>query len=87
MEVDVLNMQGEKVSSVELPEQIFAAPVNVDLMHQAYLRQLANARLGTHSTKTRSDVSGGGKKPWQRNRGAGRPDAARTQDSPDGPGA
>jgi large subunit ribosomal protein L4 len=71
MEVDVLNMQGEKVSSVELPEQIFAAPVNVDLMHQAYLRQLANARLGTHSTKTRSDVSGGGKKPW-RQKGTGR---------------
>jgi large subunit ribosomal protein L4 len=71
MEVDVLNMQGEKVSSVELPEQIFAAPVNVDLMHQAYVRQLANARLGTHNTKTRSDVSGGGRKPW-RQKGTGR---------------
>jgi large subunit ribosomal protein L4 len=71
MEVDVMNMQGEKVSSVELPEQIFAAPVNVDLMHQAYLRQMANARLGTHSTKTRADVSGGGRKPW-RQKGTGR---------------
>ncbi len=67
MEVDVLNMQGEKVSTVELPAQIFEAPVNVDLMHQAYVRQMANARLGTHSTKTRGDVSGGGE-----NRGAKR---------------
>ncbi len=71
MEVDVLNMQGEKVSSVELSPAIFEAPINVDLMHQAFVRQLANARLGTHKTKGRSEVSGGGKKPW-RQKGTGR---------------
>jgi len=71
MELDVLNMEGQKVSTVELPAQIFEAPINVDLMHQAYVRQLANARLGTHKTKTRSEVSGGGRKPW-RQKGTGR---------------
>jgi large subunit ribosomal protein L4 len=71
MEVDVLNMEGQKVRTVELPSSIFEAPVNVDLMHQAYVRQMANARLGTHSTKTRGEVSGGGRKPW-RQKGTGR---------------
>ncbi|GAB4524983.1 MAG: 50S ribosomal protein L4 [Anaerolineales bacterium] len=71
MEVDVLNMQGEKVRTVELPASIFEAPVNTDVMHQAYVRQMANARLGTHKTKTRSEVSGGGRKPW-RQKGTGR---------------
>ena len=71
MEVDVLNMEGEKIRTVELPAQIFEAPINVDLMHQAYVRQMANARLGTHSTKTRGEVSGGGKKPWKQ-KGTGR---------------
>lgn len=71
MEVDVLNMKGEKVRTVELPASIFEAPVNTDIMHQAYVRQMANARLGTHKTKTRSEVSGGGRKPW-RQKGTGR---------------
>jgi large subunit ribosomal protein L4 len=71
MEVDVLNMEGQKVSTVELPAEIFEAPVNTDLMHQAFVRQMANARLGTHSTKGRKDVSGGGRKPW-RQKGTGR---------------
>jgi len=71
MEVDVFNMEGQKIRTVELPAQIFEAPVNVDLMHQAYVRQMANARLGTHSTKTRGEVSGGGKKPWKQ-KGTGR---------------
>jgi large subunit ribosomal protein L4 len=71
MEVDVLNMQGQKVSTVELPATIFEAPINVDLMHQAYVRQMANARLGTHKTKGRSEVSGGGRKPWKQ-KGTGR---------------
>ena len=71
MEVDVLSLKGKKVSSVELPAGIFQAPVNVDLMHQAYVRQLANARLGTHNTKRRGEVSGGGRKPW-RQKGTGR---------------
>jgi large subunit ribosomal protein L4 len=71
MEVDVLNMEGEKIRTVDLPAQIFEAPINIDLMHQAYVRQTANARLGTHSTKTRGEVSGGGKKPWKQ-KGTGR---------------
>jgi large subunit ribosomal protein L4 len=53
MLVDVVNMQGKKVSTVELPADIFEAPISVDLMHQAFVRQMANARLGTHKTKTR----------------------------------
>jgi len=71
MKVDVLNQQGEKVSSAELPSEIFEAPIKTDLMHQAFVRQLANARLGTRSTKGRSEVSGGGRKPW-RQKGTGR---------------
>jgi large subunit ribosomal protein L4 len=71
MNVDVLNMEGKKVDAIELPANIFEASINVDLMHQAYVRQMANARLGTHSTKTRSEVRGGGRKPW-RQKGTGR---------------
>ena len=71
MEVDVLNMEGEKVDTVILPAYIFETSINVDLMHQAYVRQMANARLGTHSTKSRGEVSGGGRKPW-RQKGTGR---------------
>jgi large subunit ribosomal protein L4 len=71
MNVDVVNMKGKKVDAVELSADVFEAPVNVDLMHQAYVRQMANARLGTHSTKTRSEVRGGGRKPW-RQKGTGR---------------
>ena len=71
MEVDVLNMKGKKVRKVDLPARIFEAPINMDLMHQAYVRQMANARLGTHKTKTRSEVRGGGRKPW-RQKGTGR---------------
>lgn len=71
MKVNVVNMQGKKVRTVELPAQIFEAPINIDLMHQAFVRQMANARLGTHSTKTRGEVSGGGKKPWKQ-KGTGR---------------
>jgi len=65
MKVDVFNITGKKTGSVELPEAIFNAPINVDLMHQAYRRQMANARLGTVDTKTRGEVAGGGKKPWK----------------------
>ena len=71
MKVDVVNIHGKKVKSVELPAAIFEAPINTSLMHQAYVRQMANARLGTHKTKTRSEVSGGGRKPW-RQKGTGR---------------
>jgi large subunit ribosomal protein L4 len=48
MKVDVLDIEGKKLREVELPSAIFEAPINVDLMHQAYVRQMANARLGTH---------------------------------------
>jgi large subunit ribosomal protein L4 len=71
MEVEVLNMEGKKVNTVELPAAIFEAPINVDLMHQAFVQQMANARLGTHETKVKSDVAGGGRKPW-RQKGTGR---------------
>jgi large subunit ribosomal protein L4 len=71
MKVDIFNMQGEKVGKKELPAALFEAPVNMDLMHQAYIRQMANARLGTHQTKVRGEVSGGGRKPWKQ-KGTGR---------------
>ncbi|MCJ7694104.1 MAG: 50S ribosomal protein L4 [Anaerolineaceae bacterium] len=71
MEVDVFNIKGKKTSTVEIPDAIFNAPVNVDLMHQAYNRQMANARLGTVETKTRGQVAGGGKRPWKQ-KGTGR---------------
>ena len=71
MRVPLRNMAGQTVGEVELQDQVFAAPVNEAVMHQALLRQRANARLGTVQTKTRSDVSGGGRKPW-RQKGTGR---------------
>lgn len=71
MKVDVLDLKGKKVREIELPANLFEAPVNVDLMHQAYTRQMANARLGTHETKVRSEVAGGGRKPWKQ-KGTGR---------------
>ncbi len=71
MKVDVINIAGEKLREVDLPAEVFEAPINVDLMHQAYVRQMANARLGTHKTKSRGEVSGGGRKPWKQ-KGTGR---------------
>ena len=71
MKVDVVNIEGKKLREVELPSAIFEAPINIDLMHQAYTRQMANARLGTHDTKVRSEVAGGGAKPWKQ-KGTGR---------------
>lgn len=64
-------MNGATVGEIELRDDIFAAPINKAVMHQALVRQLANARLGTHKTKPRSEVSGGGRKPW-RQKGTGR---------------
>src|SRR6201993_2584947 len=63
---------GERNGEVDLPDAIFAETPNVPVMHQAYLRQLANARQGTASTKTRATVRGGGAKPY-RQKGTGRP--------------
>jgi large subunit ribosomal protein L4 len=71
MKVPVLNIKGEEVDAIELPAAIFEAPVNVGLMHQALVRQQANARLGTHKTQSRSEVSLSTRKIW-RQKGTGR---------------
>jgi large subunit ribosomal protein L4 len=71
MQVSLMNMAGEAVGQIDLDDSIFAAEINPALMHQALVRQLANARLGTHKTKGRSEVAGGGRKPW-RQKGTGR---------------
>ncbi len=71
MRVPVLNMQGEQVSEVDLRPEIFEASINVPLMHQALVMQLANARLGTHSSKTRSE-NNRSKAKWYRQKGTGR---------------
>ena len=69
--VDVYNINGQKVGDMELSDDIFAVKVNKVAMHSAVVNALANARQGTQSTKTRSEVRGGGKKPW-RQKGTGR---------------
>jgi large subunit ribosomal protein L4 len=71
LEAPVFNIAGEAAGSLELNEKIFGIEPNVAVMHQAVVRQHANARLGTHQTKTRGMVSGGGRKPW-RQKGTGR---------------
>jgi len=62
---------GEAIGTVELPAGLFAAPVNAAVIHQAVTAQLAGRRLGTHDTKTRGEVAGGGRKPY-RQKGTGR---------------
>lgn len=69
--VDVYNINGQKVGDMDLNDDIFAIEVNKVAMHSAVVNALANARQGTQSTKTKSEVSGGGKKPW-RQKGTGR---------------
>lgn len=71
MQLPVHNMSGTQVDTVELPADIFEVEVNVGLMHQAYVRQMANARLGTHKAKTRSEVDLT-KSKWYRQKGTGR---------------
>ena len=71
MLVQMKNMTGGQAGEIELDDSVFAAPISKPLMHQALVRQLANARLGTHKTKTRKEVRGGGRKPW-RQKGTGR---------------
>src|SRR5438874_13820972 len=71
MQAPFFDALGERNGEVNLPDAIFNEKPNVPVMHQAYLRQLANARQGTASTKTRGDVSGGGAKPY-RQKGTGR---------------
>ena len=69
--VDVYNMEGEIVGDIELEDSIFGIEANINAMHAVVLNQLANKRQGTQSTKTRSEVRGGGKKPY-RQKGTGR---------------
>jgi large subunit ribosomal protein L4 len=69
--VDVLNTQGEKAGSVDLPDNVFDVQANIPLMHQVVTAQLAAARQGTHKAKTRGEVAGGGKKPYKQ-KGTGR---------------
>lgn len=71
MIVDVHDKQGQVVDTTELDDVVWGIEPNVPVMHQALLRQLANARLGTRDTKTRGEVRGGGEKPW-RQKGTGR---------------
>ncbi|HYH10754.1 MAG TPA: 50S ribosomal protein L4 [Thermomicrobiales bacterium] len=71
MQTDVLNIQGEKAGSIDLDDTVWGIEPHVSVMHQAVVRQQANARLGTHDTKTRGEVRGGGRKPW-RQKGTGR---------------
>ena len=71
MIVDVQDMRGKVVGTANLDDSVWAIEPNIQVMHQALLRQLANARLGTRNTKTRGEVRGGGAKPW-RQKGTGR---------------
>ena len=71
LKVDVLNMNGKKVDDLELNENVFGIEVNEVAIHAALVNYQANQRQGTQSTKTRSEVSGGGRKPW-RQKGTGR---------------
>lgn len=68
--VSVYNMEGNQVGEIELNDAVFGVEINEHLMHKAVVSQLANKRQGTQSAKTRSEVSGGGKKPW-RQKGTG----------------
>lgn len=69
--VDVLNADGKKAGTADLPAEVFDVQTNVPLIHQVVVAQLAAARQGTHSTKTRGEVRGGGKKPYKQ-KGTGR---------------
>ena len=71
MKVTVYDTKAAEAGTEELDDSIFMIEPNVPVMHQAHVRQQANGRLGTHDTKTRSDVRGGGRKPW-RQKGTGR---------------
>ena len=68
--VSVYNIEGKEVDTIELNDAVFGVEVNTHLVHQAVVLQLANKRQGTQSAKTRSEVSGGGRKPW-RQKGTG----------------
>jgi len=69
--VDVINLSGESAGTLEVDDEVFSRPKNDALLHEVVIRELAGLRQGTHATKTRGMVSGGGKKPW-RQKGTGR---------------
>ena len=69
--IDVYDMQGKKVSNIELNDSVFGIEPNEEIVHEALVNYMANQRQGTASTKTRAEVSGGGRKPW-RQKGTGR---------------
>ncbi len=71
MQFPVMNSAGREVSQIELPPDIFAAKINVGLMHQAFVRQMANARQGSHNTRSRGEIRATGAK-WYRQKGTGR---------------
>jgi len=71
MLLPLMDMAGKQTGEIEVSDAVFNGPIRQDLMHQALIRQLANARAGTHKTKTRGEVRGGGRKPW-RQKGTGR---------------
>ena len=71
MQFPVMNSAGREVSQVDLPPDIFEAKINVGLMHQAFVRQMANARQGSHNTRSRSEIRATGAK-WYRQKGTGR---------------
>ncbi|MCR5502539.1 MAG: 50S ribosomal protein L4 [Lachnospiraceae bacterium] len=68
--VALYNMEGKEVGTIELSDSVFGVEINENLVHQAVVQQLANNRQGTQKAKTRSEVSGGGRKPW-RQKGTG----------------
>ena len=65
--VSVFNMEGNEVGTMELSDAVFGVEINENLVHQAVVLRLANERQGTQKARTRSEVSGGGKKPWRQN--------------------
>lgn len=69
--VDLYNMKGEVVGDIQLSDNVFGTDINKEVLHAAVINQLANKRQGTQSTKTKSEVRGGGRKPW-RQKGTGR---------------
>ena len=77
--VKEVNFKGEVIGQVELSDAVFGAPVHVPAMHQVVVAHLANCRVGTHDTKDRGDVRGGGKKPWrQKHTGRARAGSSRS---------
>ena len=77
--VKEVNFKGEVIGEVTLSDAVFGAPIHVPAMHQVVVAHLANCRLGTHNTKDRGDVRGGGKKPWrQKHTGRARSGSSRS---------